>query len=207
MNLSRQQRRYKQRQELNKRRGTSAVPNSADPGAPLSKPFLMRTKTIFAILSSIVTITGGMYVYWPSMEITGVPWDNSTSPMDAKFFFKNTGNVTLHEVIFECTINTTMIRDIHTSRNSSSYPITGEKSQVIGDLAPRTAISRDCVADTRMRLGSHPSNIRIDASYVWPLISHRSSFTAYFVSETDATGRTWMTPEKLPQEHPTVPAQ
>jgi hypothetical protein len=197
MNLTRQQRRYKQRQELKKLRGTSASPTSKDPTAPLPKPFLMRTRTIFAILASIVTITGGM-VYWPSMEIIGVPWDNTTSPMDAKFFFKNTGNVTLHEVNFECTVNTTTVKNFHTSRISSSRPVIGDKSQIIGDLAPKTEVSRDCAASAPLRFGSHPSNIRIDASYVWPLIAHRSSYTAYFVSETDATGRTWMTPEKLP---------
>jgi hypothetical protein len=195
MGLTRQQHRYNERQAAKAARHGNRKGRAA---AQISKPFLTRTKVISGILASLCGIGVAIYNFLPSLDVIAQPWDSSTGPANARFQFKNISRATIRDVRFDCLINNQTNKDFGTSGNSSRQPVIGEKSQVIGDLAPDRFVSRDCFGGISAELGPHPSNIRIDASFRWPVINFRQDISRYFVSETDGR-RWWMTPEKEPK--------
>jgi hypothetical protein len=159
-----------------------------------SRPFLLRTKTLFAIATSIVSIGTAAYAFWPTLQIEGVPWDNSRGPLDAKFQFRNGGRVPIFHVQFRCTINSTTVKNLVTENNSITLPVTGERGQNIAEIPAGVAVQRDC--GSFANVGPHPSNVKIDATFVWPATGHIASVSRYFVSSTDTTGRSWMSMER-----------
>jgi hypothetical protein len=195
MSLTRQQRRYLERQELKAARQQG---REVKPAIPEPKQFWTKTRAILAAGASIVTIASGMFLFWPAMDIFAPAWESSVDPGNARFQFKNIGRITIRDVRFDCLINTPTNQNLRTSQNKSDAPLIGEKSQIIGDLAPEQFVSRDCFGGAPVKTGGHPSNIRIDASFLWPAINHRVPISRYFVSETDGN-RVWMTPEKEPK--------
>jgi hypothetical protein len=56
------------------------------------------------------------YAFWPTLEIEGVPWDNSRGPFDAKFQFTNGGRVPIYQVHVRCTVNTATAKNIVTEK-------------------------------------------------------------------------------------------
>ena len=195
MSLTRQQRRFLERQEAKAARQTG---RPVKPIALEPKRFWTKTSAILAVAASLATLLSALYAFRPSMDVIAQPWETSTDPANARFQFKNTGRVTIRDVSFDCLINTPTSKGLRTSANSSRAPLTGKKSQIIGDLAPEQFVSRDCFGGAPAKTGGHPSNIRIDASFVWPAINHRTEIFRYFVSETDGQ-RIWMTPETEPK--------
>jgi hypothetical protein len=193
MGLNRQRRRYLERQEAARQAGRKVEPITPDP-----LRFWTRARIIFAITASVATILSALYAFWPSMDVIAQPWETSTDPANARFQFKNIGRVTIRDVQFDCLINSATSRNLNTSLNSSFAPITGLKSQVIGDLDPDRYVSRDCFGGARVATGGHPSNIKVTASFVWPILNRRAEISRYFVSETDGR-RVWMTPEAEPK--------
>jgi hypothetical protein len=195
MSLTRQQRRYLERQEVKAARQTGRL---VKPVAPEPKRFWTKTKTILAVMASAATIVSALYAFWPALDIIAQPWETSAHPANARFQFKNTGRFTIRDVRFDCLINSANNKEVSTSENVSGAPITGLKSQVIGDLAPGQFITRTCFGGPGTFVGNHPSNIKIDASFRWPIINYRSEISPYFVSEP--VGQGWrMVPEKEPK--------
>jgi hypothetical protein len=195
MSLTRQQRRYLERQETKAARRTG---RSIRASVPEPRQFWTKTRAVVASAASVATIVSAIYAFWPSMDVSAQPWDMTTDPANARFQFKNTGRIAIRDVRFDCLINTPTNKDLRTSANTSSGPLTGEKSQIIGDLGPDRYVSRDCFGGGAAVTGGHPSNIRVDASFLWPVINRRVEISRYFVSETDGH-RVWMTPEKEPK--------
>jgi hypothetical protein len=97
-------------------------------------------------------------------------------------------------VQFRCTINSATSKNIGTVGTSVTIPVTGERGQNISEISPGVAIQRDC--GSIIYGGPHPSNVRIDATFVWPVIDHVPSISRYFVSNTDSSSRSWMSQEK-----------
>jgi hypothetical protein len=194
MGITRQQRRYTERQQLKavRRKGRNAEPVGREP-----KQFWTKTKALFAIVGPTAAVISLLYAFKPSMDVIAPPWESNTDASNAHFQFKNTGRIGIRNVRFDCVINTPTNQNLQTSGSSSSRPLTGVKSQIIGEIAPDQSVSRDCFGGIPAKIGGHPFNIKINASYVWPVINYRSDISRYFVSETDGT-RVWMTPENEP---------
>src|ERR1700682_3449730 len=133
MSLTRQQRRYLERQEAKAARkaGRSILPVERPP-----RQFLTKTRVLLAIAASVLGIATSVYAFWPSMDIISQPWETFTDASNARFQFKNIGRTTISDVRFDCLINTPTNRNLRTSGNTSSRPLTGFKSQIIGALAP-----------------------------------------------------------------------
>ena len=189
MSISRQQRRYRERQQVKASR--NSVRNRERPVPRFS------ITQVLTILATLLSISISCFFYWPALDVVAVPWDNSSGPLSAKFEFRNSGRVPLLEVNFDCLVNSSTARDIRTSANSSRNPLTGRRGQVIGSLAPGAFVTRDCSGGGMISAGPHPSNVKIEATYLWPVIAYRASLTRYFVSETDGS-RVWMTLETPP---------
>lgn len=196
MSLTRQQRRYLERQQTKaaRKRGGPILP----PQEPPPAGFLTRTKVLAAIAASVGTIAGSAYLFWPSMEVLAQPWDTFTDASNARFQFKNAGRVAIRNVRYDCLINTPTNRGVRVTGSTSVRPLVGKKSQIIGDLAPGQFVSRDCFGGIPSDIGGHPLNIKVEASFVWPLIGYQEEVPGYFVSETDGK-RFWMTPEPEPK--------
>jgi hypothetical protein len=189
--LTRQQRRA---QERNAAKRAGAGKAKASPALEASRPFLLRTRTLLAIAASIATMGMAAYAFWPTLEIEGVPWDNSRGPLDAKFQFSNRGRVPIYQVHFRCTINTATVKNLVTERNSIILPVTGERGQDITEIPAGVAVQRDC--GFLINAGLHPSNVKIDTTFAWPVTGHIASVSRFFVSNTDSSGRSWMSLEK-----------
>jgi hypothetical protein len=134
------------------------------------------------------------YAFWPTLEIEGVPWDNSRGPLDAKFQFRNGGRVPIFQVHFRCTINTASITNLTTEGVSITLPVNGRRGQDITEISAGVAVQRDC--GSAIKIGPHPSNVKIDATFAWPVTGHVASVSRYFVSNTDSSGRSWMSVER-----------
>ena len=186
--LTRQQRRAQERSVAKRARGKNV--EAATASRP-PRPFLLRTKTLLAIAASIATTGTAAYAFWPTLVIDGVPWDNSRSPLEAKFLFRNGGRIPIYDVHFRCTINTATVKELVTEANSVISPVTGQRR---GEISPGVALQRDCGSSANA--GAHPSKVRIDAQFTWPVIGHTASVSRYFVSNTDSSGRSWMSLEK-----------
>jgi hypothetical protein len=189
--LTRQQRRAQERSAAKRARAVTAGA-SRTPGT--SRPFLLRTRTLLAIVASTVTIATAAYAFWPTLEIEGVPWDNSRGPLEAKFQFRNGGRVSIYDVHFSCTINSATVKNLITKDNSITFPVTGDRGQNIAEIPAGAAAQRDCGSFAPGIL--HPSTVKIDATFVWPVTSHVASVSRYFVSNTDSSGRSWMSLER-----------
>jgi hypothetical protein len=187
--LTRQQRRAQERSAAKRARAALSTPGAS------SRPFLLRTKTLLAIATSIVTIGSAAYAFWPTLEVDSVPWDNSRGPFDAKFQFTNGGRVPIYQVHFRCTINTATAKDIVTEGNTVTAPVTGKRGQDITEIAAGVTVQRDC-GGPQINFGPHPSNVKIDATFAWPVTGHLATVSRYFVSNTDSSGRSWMSTER-----------
>jgi hypothetical protein len=195
MTTSRQQRRYQERQAFKETRRRGRTSNESRIVEQKIARFSLAR--VLSGLAAALSISISVYFYWPSIEVTALPWDNSTGPLEAKFEFRNAGRTTLKDVSFECVVNSVGSRNLRTGDNSSETSLAGNRGQAVGDMAAGAFVMRDCGGGGTVRAGTHPSNVTIEAKYTWPLVGHRSQVIRYFVSETDGT-RTWMTPEPVP---------
>jgi hypothetical protein len=189
--LTRQQRRAQERNAA-KRAGTGKA--KASSALKASRPFLLRTRTLLAIAASIATMGTAAYAFWPTLEIEGVPWDNSRGPLDARFLFTNAGRVPIYQVHFRCTVNTTSTKGLVTEGISITLPVTGNRGQDLAEIPAGVSMQRDC--GSVINAGPHPSNVKIDATFRWPFTSHIVSVSRFFVSNTDSSGRSWMSLER-----------